>query len=98
MSHSILHTPIAQCIAAITNALAERGTVGVCIDDDGCMRIGDPSSADMRAYMANHPHLTMTIYTRAIKPCDLLADIANRMGELSTYGKDRVHQPRRKRR
>lgn len=96
MSHSILHTPIAQCIAAITNALSTRRAVGVCIDDDGRLRIGDPNGADMQAYVATHPHLTMTIYTRAIKPCDLLADIAARLAELSRYGADRVHQRRKR--
>lgn len=87
---NILHTPVSKCIAAVMEAISTHGAAAVTIDDDGEVRVGNPNSAEMRRHEINHPHLTVTTYTRAIKPSDVLGDIAARLGELSTYGMDRV--------
>lgn len=94
MTHNILHTPLHTCIADVMDAIERHGAAAVVIDDDGGMRVGDPKATVMQAYAANHPHLTMTTYTRSIRPCDVLGDFAARLGELSTYGKDRKRRPR----
>lgn len=94
MNHNILHTPLHTCIAAVMDAIEKHGRAGVLIDDEGGLRVGDPKTEVMRAYEANHPHLTMTTYTRATRPCDVLGDFAARLDELSTYGMDKQRKKR----
>lgn len=91
-SLNIFQTPIAKCVAAIADAIEKHGQVAVAIDADGNMHLGPANSEAMKVYEANHPHLHVSRYTRAIHTYDLQADIANRIGELSTYGQDRARK------
>lgn len=89
MSHNVLRTAPSICVAAVMQAVTEHGVAVVAIDDDGALRILQAGCDEARTYAANHAHLTLTTYTSTIKPSDVLADIAARLGELATYGQDR---------
>lgn len=91
---NLFHTAPATVVAAIQAAIAKHGKVALAFDRDGNLHMGPAGSDVMVAYEANHRDLLVQKYTPQITARDLLADIATRLDELSTYGKDRKRRPR----
>lgn len=91
---NLFHTAPATVVAAIQDAIGKHGTVAVTFDRDGDLHMGPAGGDVMRAYETNHPDLLVMKYTRQITARDLLADIAGRLDELSTYGRDKNRRKR----
>lgn len=87
---NIITSPLSRCVAAVTEALEKYHRVTVCVDRDGDLVVGRAESDVMTTYVARHPKAKVCDYTRRAHAFEILQDLAERVGDMATYGIDKV--------
>lgn len=88
--NNILTSPLSKCVAEVTAMLESYPRVTVCVDRDGDLIVGAATSDRMTAYVARHPKDRIADYSRRAHAFEVLQDLAERAGEMASYGIDRV--------
>lgn len=88
--NNIITSPLSRCVAEVTAMLESYPRVTVCVDRDGDLIVGGANSERMTAYVARHPKDKIADYNRRAHAFEVLQDLAERAGEMASYGIDRV--------
>ena len=88
--NNILTSPLSRCVAEVKSMLESYPRVTVCVDRDGDLIVGGANSERMTTYVARHPKDRVADYNRRAHAFEVLQDLAERAGEMASYGIDRV--------
>lgn len=86
---NIITSPLARCVAEVMDEIAKHRRVTVCVDRDGVLWVGAADSDAMTAHVARHPKDHIADFDKRARSCEVLAELANRVGEIATFGNDR---------
>ena len=87
---NIITSPLSRCVSDIMSEIEKHNRVTVCIDRDGDLIVGKADSDSMTTHVARHPRDHVGDYDKRAHSFEVLNDLADRVGEISTFGLARL--------
>lgn len=87
---NVITSPLSRCVAEVMQDIEKHGRVTVCVDRDGDLIVGRSNSDAMTTHLARHPKDHLGDYDKRAHSFEVLNDLADRVGEISTFGLARL--------